>query len=585
MPQPPRRPRRLGPSGARARLRACALAAAALVLAFAPAALAAPPLLGAYVDLAPLAPAAREAELDRLSSAGVATLRMPLDWNRVEPEPGRFVWSQDDAAVDAARARGLDVLLVLGACAEWAVDPAWEVPPDQRARSVPRSLDLWERYVREALSHFRGRLRHWQIREQPNVRNFRGSRPEYLSLLDSAARVARQVNPSSLIVLPESGHLDLGSADALARSPHWRSFDILGLHLTPAWRDLSTPALAHAVLAGEVLPDAPGGARPTWVLGGGDLSADQWLQHYLLAWAFGIARVYLPPAAISRDWTHPLSRLDYLGFLRLGPEVWALAFEGPDGPVVIAWADRDLVLRAEELSPIADEAALREAAPLGGAPGAALGRGAGETTLMLGPRPVLARGLAPYDSLQARAPRRRDVLAARPGPDLSRLPLVWADYAMQAHPEFGLRNRALRELPGGAAVEEERAGRLCLRTRMRPARTPEEVDDPWLYFDVDDSWLYLARGRTPVAITIECDGSFLGAERLGFNIYYDSVTGYRFTPWQWVEPPSGQWRRYRVELDDVSFANRDGYDFRINVKGSKQDIWVPAVTVEKLPGP
>jgi hypothetical protein len=117
---------------------------------------------------------------------------------------------------------------------------------------------------------------------------------------------------------------------------------------------------------------------------------------------------------------------------------------------------------------------------------------------------------------------------------------------------------------------------------MRPGRGEEKEDNPWIYFDVDDRWLYFDQGKTPVAITVECDGSFLGKQKLGFNIIYDSVSGYRFTPWQWVDAGAG-WRRYRVELNDVNFANRSGYDFHINAKGSKQDLWVASVTVEKRP--
>ena len=34
-------------------------------------------------------------------------------------------------------------------------------------------------------------------------------------------------------------------------------------------------------------------------------------------------------------------------------------------------------------------------------------------------------------------------------------------------------------------------------------------------------------------------------------------------------------------LPDVSFANRNGYDFRINAQGSRGDLWVSSVTVGK----
>jgi hypothetical protein len=161
---------------------------------------------------------------------------------------------------------------------------------------------------------------------------------------------------------------------------------------------------------------------------------------------------------------------------------------------------------------------------------------------------------------------------------------ISVDYGRSDAPEQGLYNRPLRNRIGGHVVEEMHNGRMCLRTKIYSGPGEAELDNPWIYFDVDDRWLYFAQGRTPVAVTIECEGSSAGEEALGFNIWYDSTTGYRFSPWQWVAA-GPDWKRYRVELPDISFADRNGYDFRINIKGSKQDIWISSVTVEKLEAP
>jgi len=201
---------------------------------------------------------------------------------------------------------------------------------------------------------------------------------------------------------------------------------------------------------------------------------------------------------------------------------------------------------------------------------------------VLGPRPALIPGLDASSVARLGPPTRRDVLEARPGTDLQHLPLVYADYSMALLPEFGLCNRTLRDLPGGTAKEEDWYGRPCLRAHMTSRKGEEHLDNPYLYFDVDDTWLHLARGRVPVAITVECQQALRGPKKLGFNIMYDSITGYRFTNWQWVDPGCG-WSCYRFLLDDASFADRSGFDFRINAKGSKQDLWVAAVTVERLP--
>ena len=569
--------------GARLRVSWCWVVLAGLFMAASLQTVGAALQLGADIDLVGLAPEVREAELARLAEAGVSTVRLPLDWNRVEPEPGRFIWEADDAAVDAALSHSLQVVLLLGPCAEWAVDPAWEVPPDQLRNSVPRSVDLWQRYSRQAIGHFRERVSHWQVREQPNARRFRGTHRDYLALLQKTAEVLRELDSAALLVMPESGSFEAAAIDRLSQSSAWPACDIIGLYPSAGagaeWR----AALSWAVLRNEILAPDEGRSRPYWLLAGdAEMSAERWIQYYLLSAAFGADRCYLPAAAIDRAWTAPLAELSYLGFLRLGPDVWALVMEGPEGPVVAALSAEEREIPVSEFGAVSEAEAVLRAAPVGGAPGSAARAEEGGIILNVGPTPVLVAGIDSGDRVVSGIPTRGDVLAGLPPPDLSPVPLVYADFAMAERPEFGLSNRAMRGLPGGDIGEEPWSGRLCLRTRMSRGRGPGEADNPWIYFDVDDRWLYLGRGRTPVMITVECAGSIRGEEKLGFNIMYDSARGYRFSPWQWVEAGYG-WRSYRVVLDDVSFGNRAGYDFRINAKGSKQDLWVTAVTVEKLP--
>jgi hypothetical protein len=535
-------------------------------------------MVGASSDLAPLSPQNQGAALAQLSQSGVATIRLPLEWNRVEPRPGKFSWRADDAAVNAACAQGLEVVLVLGPVAAWAVDPALGIPPDQVCFSLPRSDRLWERYVRQAATHFRGRVKSWQVREQPNARNFRGATSEYLHLFTLASRALRAVDPSATLILPESVALDSAGLQRRLPPPVGNAWEIWGAYL-PSPLDLSASALALSVMTGEVMPAAS--RRPIWVVGAeGGLSADTWVQGYLLAAAFELPRYYVPADTVSAQWAPALSRLQYVGWLRLGPEVWAFAFQDQEGPAVVAWSRADIRLPASALAPVADLQQVLRVAPLGGVPGSAVESGGPEPMLLLGPRPALLRGL---DASRAHPgpPTRADVLAARPGPDPSALPAVSVDYGRAEQPEQGLFNRSLRALPGGAVREEPHPERPALGTNLRPLPAGSGLDSPWIYFDVDDRWLYFAQGKTPVAITVEYEASRTGKERIGFNLYYDAITGYHATPWHWVEAGEG-WRTYRFVLEDVSFTNRNGYDFRINAKGSKQDLWVASVRVEKL---
>ncbi len=473
-------------------------------------------------------------------------------------------------------------MLVLGPCATWAVNPAWQVPPGDRPSSIPRSAELWERYVRQAALHFRGRVRHWQVREQPNVHNFRGARSEYLELVTAAARVLRAIDPGAVVVVPEGGSLDVAEIDRLCRSDQGSACDVLGVYLPVGPASVPSATLAWSVLSHEIPGVAASARRSVWVLGSdGTLPAEVWVQQYLLAWAFGTPRLYLPTSAIDHTWLAPLSQLRYVGFLKLGPDVWVLAFEDQSGPVLVAWSRVSARLRISDLAPGADAAALRQVSVLGGDPRETVTGGGEAASVSLGPRPALIRGFPLAGTVRKGAPSRSDVLGARSGPGPDSSSPVFVDYNRSDSPERGLYNRELRTRPGGRVDEEIHNGRVCLRTRIAADIRKRDEDNPWVYFDVDERWLYFAKGATSVVVTVECDSAYLGKEKLGFNIMYDSTTGYRFSKWQWVEPGSG-WRSYRVELPDVSFSDRDGYDFRINISGSKQDLWIASVKVEKL---
>jgi len=553
------------------------VAAFGVALSARPATAAALPL-GATAELASLSPAARSAVLTRLGKSGVTRLRCTLDWNRVEPRPNRFTWRADDEAVAAARAHGFEVMLVLGPTATWAVDPAFRLAPDQSRDSVPKTPALWERYVRAAARHFRGKVRYWQIREQPNGRHFRGAVQEYLGLLSRAGRVLREVDPQNRVIAPESVGFDPGGLDRRLQPPMDKMWEVWGAYL-PTHATLSPGTLALSVMATEALAP-PRRSRPIWVVGAeGPLSADRWRQYYLLASAFGVQRFYAPEAVISQDWGPACSSLEYRGYLRLGPTVWALVFAAGREEEVVAWSEAETRVPASALAPVRNCEQLRSSAAWGDRPGTAYVSGDPEPMLALGPRPAFLRGLD-VRAAPTGPPPREAVLRGRSRPVQGAASSVSADYRCTKAPERGLYNRALRSLPGGGVREEVYDGRPALGTDLHPTTRPVTQNDPWIYFDVDDSWLYFARGRVPVTVTIEAHSCSAGPKKVGFNIYYDATDGYRATKWQWVEAGEG-WRTYRVVLPDVSFTNRNGYDFRINAQGSSQDLWVSSVTVSR----
>jgi len=103
----------------------------------------------------------------------------------------------------------------------------------------------------------------------------------------------------------------------------------------------------------------------------------------------------------------------------------------------------------------------------------------------------------------------------------------------------------------------------------------------FIYFDVDDTFLFFNDGRFDLTVAIEVLGA-RAPQSVGFNLFYDSRSGYRFTPWQWVDAREG-WVTSTFRLEDANFANTAGWDFAINAGANRPEgLTVRALTVRKV---
>ena len=608
--------------------------------------------LGFSVSLAGKTAAELAAESDRLQEAGVRWVRVGLNWDMVEPRRGQYEWSFYDRLVEEIAGLGMRPVFVLGPTAQWASRGEADLPAEVRGRMPPADLADWRRYVAEAVRHFRGRVRYWQLWERPDFQHYRGTDSAWRALLKTASEAARKANPDCRLILPEPGGPDLGFIASLATGEAWNWFDILGLSVNPD--EPEAMLLPAAVLREEILAKLSAAKRKAlWITGWSRPFgrraqsqpepglATRLGQASLLALASGIEVIFWPadsaaaengPSATPREELfaeagrigRQVAKLRYAGMVRLGPGLRCLTFQQGDQIMAALWAGPGAGPTAEREGPDPRRAnAIGIAAGLTGALGALLvpepalwavtaiasgaaaviwplwssaeepgssGNGSAVGTVEPTPAPAFAEAAAggpafiagplPAGWQQALRPgflTREDVLALRGGPDLRQVDRVWMDLGGVTE-EFGLRHRSLRHFPGGQTQMEERGGRKAVRTAM--SNNPEE-DNPWIYFDVDDGFLYFARGRVPVMITAEVYQG-RGPKRLGLKLCYNSTRGYRFSPWQWVESGQG-WQRLSFVLEDADFANKQGYDFRLDAKGSKEDLYVAAVEVQKAP--
>lgn len=162
--------------------------------------------------------------LDLCRQAGLVWMRdWSLKWQDVEPEKGRFTFTEPDYQIDRPRKHGLQVLGLLpfpssnwSSSAPASVQAGDRYPENrQRAAYAPRDLAEFENYVARTVMHYQGRMHWWQVFNEPLFTDYSLPRKlgydgtTYATHVKAFARAARQADPQAR-VLAGIGYLSDG---------------------------------------------------------------------------------------------------------------------------------------------------------------------------------------------------------------------------------------------------------------------------------------------------------------------------------------------------------------------------------------
>lgn len=145
---------------------------------------------------------------DASREAGYGWVRVDFVWAEIEPAPDEWSWAAHDAIVDAAEARGLQILAILAYTPQWATDGAGIV-------GVPRDVADWQDFCGHVAARYAGRVNFYELWNEPNQPGFwAGTRDQYIDgiLIPGAASI-RAHNPAARIGGPGLAHLVSGGRD------------------------------------------------------------------------------------------------------------------------------------------------------------------------------------------------------------------------------------------------------------------------------------------------------------------------------------------------------------------------------------
>ncbi len=233
----------------------------------------------------------------------VGALRLwSSQWHGVQPKPQEWDWETLDAEVE--RAAGVPVVLVLGTTARWAsarpdeVNEAWPDRPGTTA--PPQHIEDWEKYVEAIAQRYKGKVRAYELWNEPTSALFwSGSPGELARLTRAAVRVLRSIDPDAIILSPSGTQTQDKYRDYIAWFEEFiQAGGMEGVDAV-AWH-LYTDGVPEEKLRGDLarvrgMMDRWGlGGRELWITEGGYLKAAgspdpidsrqavAWLSRYLL---------------------------------------------------------------------------------------------------------------------------------------------------------------------------------------------------------------------------------------------------------------------------------------------------------------
>jgi polysaccharide biosynthesis protein PslG len=175
----------------------------------------------------------RIAVLDRLAAAGVDWVRIDVGWCSIEPSRAgeRAGWYVEnlDMAVDAARERGMEVLMTLWCTPSWASSAEGSEYVTRAA--PPEDDDDFRRIAAWAAAHWEGRVSAWEIWNEPDLPAFFGGNVgRYVRLLKAGHAGIKAGDPSAQVVLGAPVPNDVDWLKALYERGAAPYFDVMATH-------------------------------------------------------------------------------------------------------------------------------------------------------------------------------------------------------------------------------------------------------------------------------------------------------------------------------------------------------------------
>lgn len=138
-------------------------------------------------------------------------------WPHLEGKKGEWNFARLDRYLELAEQHQVEIVLPLGLTPQWAsarpTEPSAYSPivGDDGRAAPPKNIEDWRNYVRTVATRYQGRIRTYEIWNEPNVKGFyTGTVDEMVTLTREAYQILKGIDPEITVVTPAASGGDAG---------------------------------------------------------------------------------------------------------------------------------------------------------------------------------------------------------------------------------------------------------------------------------------------------------------------------------------------------------------------------------------
>lgn len=205
-----------------------------------------------------------------------------VNWPQIEPDRNRWDFRRLDHYEKLAQKHDVQLLVPLGLSPPWASARPTEPSAYGPGKAAePRNLADWRRYVEVVARRYRGRIRSYEIWNEPDLPNFFSGSPEDMFLLAREAFVIiKRIDPEAILVSPSA----TGGDDGIRWLDRYLSLgggqyaDVIGYHLyvSPQPPEAALPVIrkVQQLMAKHSLSKPLWNTEAGWVMANREAKAD-----------------------------------------------------------------------------------------------------------------------------------------------------------------------------------------------------------------------------------------------------------------------------------------------------------------------